>query len=185
MSQASKAKLGWRQGWCVSPVSVMVGVLHMLSNCRRHRITWGLLWSLRWRSKVQPVWPMYIFLWVWCLLYNIRTLRWGDGIFKVTNNCLGIWRGLKHVRTSFKWSQASLYRLQYMPYVWENYSDLRSVYCVRCVGSLSDSSANTAYIYWGSLWGQTCCSMVDGKLQLKHAPAAKKGHKQDLKTLKM
>jgi len=30
------------------------------------------------------------------------------------------------------------------------------------------------YIYWGSLWGQTFCSVIDGKLQLKHAPAAKK-----------
>jgi len=33
------------------------------------------------------------------------------------------------------------------------------------------SLANTAYIYWGSLWGQTCCSVIDGKLRLKHAPA--------------
>ena len=32
---------------------------------------------------------------------------------------------------------------------------------------------NTAYIYWGSLWGQTCCSVIDGKLLLKHASAAK------------
>jgi len=38
---------------------------------------------------------------------------------------------------------------------------------------VNDSSANTAYIYWRSLWGQTCCSVIDGKLQLKHAPAAK------------
>ena len=37
------------------------------------------------------------------------------------------------------------------------------------------SSANTAYIYWRSLWGQTCSSWIDGNLQLKHAPAAKKG----------
>jgi len=28
------------------------------------------------------------------------------------------------------------------------------------------SLANTAYIYWGTLWGQTCCSVIDGKLQL-------------------
>jgi len=26
----------------------------------------------------------------------------------------------------------------------------------------------------GSLWGQTCCSVIDGKLQLKHATAALK-----------
>jgi len=26
----------------------------------------------------------------------------------------------------------------------------------------------------GSLWGETCCSVTDGKLQLKHASAAKK-----------
>ena len=26
----------------------------------------------------------------------------------------------------------------------------------------------------GSLWGETCCSVIDGKLQLKHASAAKK-----------
>ena len=38
---------------------------------------------------------------------------------------------------------------------------------------VNDSSANTAYMYWGSLWGQTCCSVKDGKLQLKYAPAAK------------
>jgi len=39
----------------------------------------------------------------------------------------------------------------------------------------SDSSANTADIYLESLWGQTfCCAVIDGKLQLKHAPAAKK-----------
>jgi len=25
----------------------------------------------------------------------------------------------------------------------------------------------------GNLWGGTCCSMTNGKLQLKHAPAAK------------
>ena len=37
----------------------------------------------------------------------------------------------------------------------------------RCL--VSDPSANTAYIYSGSLWGQTCCSVIDGKLQLKHA----------------
>ena len=36
---------------------------------------------------------------------------------------------------------------------------------------VSDFSANT---YWGSLWGRTCCSVIDGKLQLKHAPASKK-----------
>ena len=39
---------------------------------------------------------------------------------------------------------------------------------------VSDYSANTAYIYWGGLWRQTCCSGMGGKLQLKHAPAAKK-----------
>ena len=26
----------------------------------------------------------------------------------------------------------------------------------------------------GNLWGETCCSVIDGKLQLKHASAAKK-----------
>ena len=30
------------------------------------------------------------------------------------------------------------------------------------------------YIYWGSLWGQTCFSVLDGKLQRKHTPAARK-----------
>ena len=39
-------------------------------------------------------------------------------------------------------------------------------------GLVNDSPANTAYIYWGSLWGQTCCSVIDGKLKLKHASAA-------------
>jgi len=37
------------------------------------------------------------------------------------------------------------------------------------------SIANIPYIYWGSLWGQICCSVIDGKLQLQHAPAAKTG----------
>ena len=53
--------------------------------------------------------------------------------------------------------------------------------CSWCAGSVwiepglaNDSSASTAYTYWGSLWGQTCCSVIDGKLQLKHASAAKK-----------
>ena len=32
---------------------------------------------------------------------------------------------------------------------------------------------NTAYIYWGSLWQQICCSVMDGNFLLKHAPAAK------------
>ena len=32
----------------------------------------------------------------------------------------------------------------------------------------------------GSLWGETCCSIIDGKLQLKHASAAKKKwHEQE------
>ena len=39
---------------------------------------------------------------------------------------------------------------------------------------VNDSSANTAYTYWGSLWGEACCSEIDGKIQLKHAPAAKR-----------
>ena len=39
---------------------------------------------------------------------------------------------------------------------------------------VSDSWANTAYMYWGSLWGQTCCSVIDGKPHHKHAPAANK-----------
>ena len=43
-----------------------------------------------------------------------------------------------------------------------------------CHPLVRDSSANIAYIYWGSLWGETCCSVIDGKLQLKHAPAAKR-----------
>jgi len=46
--------------------------------------------------------------------------------------------------------------------------------CCNRAWSCNDSSASTAYIYWGSLWGQTCCSVIDGKLQFKHAPAAKK-----------
>ena len=37
-----------------------------------------------------------------------------------------------------------------------------------------DSSSNTVYIYWGILWGQTCWSVIDGDLQLKHAPASNK-----------
>ena len=40
---------------------------------------------------------------------------------------------------------------------------------------VNDSLANTAY--WGRLWtdcGQTCCSVIDCILQLKHAAAAKK-----------
>ena len=32
---------------------------------------------------------------------------------------------------------------------------------------------NQYFIYWGGLWGQTCCSVIDGKLQLKHASAKK------------
>ena len=46
----------------------------------------------------------------------------------------------------------------------------------RCLNRflVRDSSANIAYIYWRSLWGETCCSVIDGKLQLKHAPAAKR-----------
>ena len=42
---------------------------------------------------------------------------------------------------------------------------------------VSDSSVNTEYIYWGSLWGQTCSSVIDCKLQLKHAPASLKSDK--------
>jgi len=38
-------------------------------------------------------------------------------------------------------------------------------------GLVNDTSAHTAYIYWGSLWEQTCCAVIDGKLQLKHASA--------------
>ena len=29
---------------------------------------------------------------------------------------------------------------------------------------VNDPSANIAYIYWGSLWEQTCCFMVDAEL---------------------
>ena len=49
---------------------------------------------------------------------------------------------------------------------------------------INDSSANTAYIYWGSLWGQTCCSVIDGELQLKHASAAKKSDINKTKSTK-
>ena len=35
-----------------------------------------------------------------------------------------------------------------------------------------------------SLWGQTCCSVIDGKLQLKHAPASKKVTYTRLKNIK-
>jgi len=50
---------------------------------------------------------------------------------------------------------------------------------------VNDSSVDTAYMYWGSMWGQTCCSVIDGKIELKHAPAAKKRwHKQDYKNIK-
>jgi len=41
----------------------------------------------------------------------------------------------------------------------------------RCL--VSDSSAKTAYSYWQSLWEKTWCSVIDDKLQLKHASAAK------------
>ena len=34
--------------------------------------------------------------------------------------------------------------------------------------------SQSAYMYWGSLWGQTCCSVIDGKPHHKHAPAANK-----------
>ena len=37
----------------------------------------------------------------------------------------------------------------------------------------------------GNLWGETCCSVIDGKLQLKHASAAKKMTWTRIKTLKM
>ena len=45
---------------------------------------------------------------------------------------------------------------------------------------VSDSLANTAYIYVGSLRRQTCCSVIDGKLQFKDAPAAKKLTKNEI-----
>ena len=44
--------------------------------------------------------------------------------------------------------------------------------CGECLKKACDSSANTVYI--GSLWEETYCSVIDGKLQLKHASAAKK-----------
>ena len=48
---------------------------------------------------------------------------------------------------------------------------------------INDSSANILHTsYWESLWGQTCCSVIDAKLQLKHACASKKWHKQDPKS---
>jgi len=37
---------------------------------------------------------------------------------------------------------------------------------------VNDSSANTACIYWGSLWGQTCCSVTDGSSSM-HLPLRK------------
>ena len=46
--------------------------------------------------------------------------------------------------------------------------------CLKRACMVNDSSANTAYIYWGSRCGQTCCFVVDGKFQLKHAPASKR-----------
>jgi len=42
-------------------------------------------------------------------------------------------------------------------------------------------NANIACIYWGNLWGQTCCSVIDGKLQLKHVPAVKKSNIKKIK----
>jgi len=39
--------------------------------------------------------------------------------------------------------------------------------------------------YWGSLWGQTCCSVIDAKLQLKHACASKKVTKKSYKCNKI
>ena len=44
---------------------------------------------------------------------------------------------------------------------------------------VNDSSANTAYIYWGSLWGQICCFVIDGK------HGKKKWHKQHQKIFKL
>ena len=49
---------------------------------------------------------------------------------------------------------------------------------------VSDSLANSAYIYWGSLWRQTCCSVIDSKPQVKHAPAAKKVTWTRIKSIK-
>ena len=49
---------------------------------------------------------------------------------------------------------------------------------------VNDPSANIAYIYWGSLWEQTCCSMVDAELQLKHAPASKNSDINKTKNIK-
>jgi len=37
---------------------------------------------------------------------------------------------------------------------------------------------------WFGLWGKTCCSVIDGKLQLKHASAAKKGTWTRIKNIK-
>ena len=36
--------------------------------------------------------------------------------------------------------------------------------CLNRACMVNDCSANTAYIYWGSIWGQTCCRVIDGKL---------------------
>ena len=64
----------------------------------------------------------------------------------------------------------------------------RGVFFVHCwlgvwTGMANDSSANTAYIYWRSLWGHTL--LGDGKLKLKHVPAAKKSDTKKFKNVKM
>ena len=53
---------------------------------------------------------------------------------------------------------------------------------------VSNSSTNAAYIYTEEACGDKtcCCSVIDGKLQLKHAPAAnKKWHKKHWKCNEM
>ena len=64
----------------------------------------------------------------------------------------------------------------------------RGVFLVHCwlgvwTGMANDSSANTVYIYWRSLWG--CTLLGDGKLKLKHIPAAKKSDTKKFKNVKM
>jgi len=54
----------------------------------------------------------------------------------------------------------------------------------KTIVSLNESSANTAYTYWGSLWGQTCCSMIDGKIQLKPLLKKMTWTKKNIKTVK-
>jgi len=46
--------------------------------------------------------------------------------------------------------------------------------CWQCLKRAWSVELFFSQYYIGSLWGQTCCSVMDGKLQLKHLSAANK-----------